>query len=1020
MKKILLSITLLSTALFSIAQQRTEAEAAAIAKAFMQNNGYEFNITKSMAPAKILTQKAGDIVPYYIFNDTRKGGFVIVGGQEAMSDILAYSDEDCFDTGNVPPAAAQWLEVYSQCAIAAADNPEASMAQKKAAAKAFAKSNFSHRQNVEPLLGEIKYNQGEPYNRRCPMLESSGGNRSRALTGCTQTAEAMIMRYWKHPARPSGNKSYSFYRPDAPSQYMTLSLDFDNEAPYQWDKILPRYEGHTYTDEQADAISALMYHCGIANSAEYGLSITNAAISHQRMVDIFDYASDIVVDSYTYYKEKPGGDNEFRSSLIDEIGQRRPILAGGWSADFTGGHYYVIDGYDLNNLLHFNLGWNGSSNGYYEVVPVPQVPYGYNMYVIRHIHPNGRLTPTSPVRRVVVEAGLGADNEQTANINSTLKTLTGNSKYSESLIFITTIDCKEEADKHLEGLGNIQGVLIDRCDTVTGTISTSAIESVYKNRYNSDAPANIDIDAVFASESSMKVSVASLFPNNIENADYRYAFVYTENNVKLGGNSYNNIARGTFPDNKGYENSIPANIEKDKEYIFEQEIPLPMEIDNIDNATLIVMMLDAESGEIVNANTVALKEINAWREKQKPSFYGNGKILASGNTLNVYNFDEKSKCMYAPVRLDNPLYEPMEVTVTAEVIELGENAEMQLGETAGTTSVTYSLAPLGVDSTMMLFLNISDEYKSSKSSIKLTVSYKGKSIATQTVNFDFIESIEGINAFTVRTAGSLGELVPASIIDTLTTISVGGRLSGKDIAFLRDSLGAKVIDLSRASIVAGPGAYYNDYTAENDIIGIRMFIKATTEQIILPATAKKIDNYAFHQCASLTNVVIGENVTTIGNYAFNGCKSLAKVRIPASVQELGRNTFKECPITCFICESETPPTSNSKTFDSETIAKATLVVPTEAAVATYKAANVWKTFGTIISYDEYLTAIVPVAEDATVTVKNGIIKIDGNAEVTIYTFAGKLAAKGRAGEYTLPAGNYIVKAGGKAVKVTIR
>ena len=238
MKKILLSIALLSTAIFSIAQQRTEAEAAAIAKAFMQNNGYEFNITKSMAPAKMRTQKAGEIVPYYIFNDTRKGGFVIVGGQEAMSDILAYSNEECFDTGSVPPAAAQWLEVYSQCAVAAADNPEASMAQKKAAAKAFAKSNFSHRQNVEPLLGEIKYNQGAPYNRRCPMLTNSSGNSSNALTGCTQTAEAMIMRYWKHPARPTGSRSYTFYRPDAPSQYMTLSLNFNDEEPYKWDKIL--------------------------------------------------------------------------------------------------------------------------------------------------------------------------------------------------------------------------------------------------------------------------------------------------------------------------------------------------------------------------------------------------------------------------------------------------------------------------------------------------------------------------------------------------------------------------------------------------------------------------------------------------------------------------------------------------------------------------------------------------------------------------------------------------------------
>ena len=225
MKKLLLSITLLSVAIFTIAQQRTEAEAAAIAKAFMQNNGYNFNITKSTAPAKIRTQKAGEITPYYIFNDTRKGSFVIVGGQEAMSDILAYSDEECFDPNNIPPAAAEWLKIYSQCAAKAADHPEKSMAEKKAAAKALAKGNYSHRQNIKPLLGEIKYNQSEPYNRECPTLEINGGRKGKALTGCTQTAQAMIMRYWKHPERPTGNKSYTFYYPGVQSQYMTLSAD---------------------------------------------------------------------------------------------------------------------------------------------------------------------------------------------------------------------------------------------------------------------------------------------------------------------------------------------------------------------------------------------------------------------------------------------------------------------------------------------------------------------------------------------------------------------------------------------------------------------------------------------------------------------------------------------------------------------------------------------------------------------------------------------------------------------------
>ena len=162
---------MLHVAIFSVAQQRTEADAAAIAKAFMRNNGYDFDITKTTAPVKIRAKKAGEITPYYIFNDTRKGGFVIVGGQESMSDILAYSDEECFDINDMPPSAAGWLEVYSQCAILAADNPEKSKADKRAAEK----SNFSLRQNVEPLLGEIKYNQGAPYNSKCPTMTMMDG-----------------------------------------------------------------------------------------------------------------------------------------------------------------------------------------------------------------------------------------------------------------------------------------------------------------------------------------------------------------------------------------------------------------------------------------------------------------------------------------------------------------------------------------------------------------------------------------------------------------------------------------------------------------------------------------------------------------------------------------------------------------------------------------------------------------------------------------------------------------------------
>ena len=284
MRKVLLSIALLTTAIYTVAQQRTEAEAAAIAKTFMQENGYNFDITKSTAPAKIRAKKAGEITPYYIFNDTRKGGFVIVGGQEGMSDILAYSDEECFDINDIPPTAANWLEAYTQCAIIAADEPEKSKACKREAAKAFAKSNFSLRQNVTPLLGEIKYNQMEPYNRKCPTLTvMEGGNKKTgtAITGCTQTAMAMIMRYWKWPERPTGSKSYTlnYYYSGSTTKQMNLSVNFNTEAPYEWDKILPRYEGHNYTTEQADAI-ARVDGCLIVEGVGHSAHVPDFAVLH--------------------------------------------------------------------------------------------------------------------------------------------------------------------------------------------------------------------------------------------------------------------------------------------------------------------------------------------------------------------------------------------------------------------------------------------------------------------------------------------------------------------------------------------------------------------------------------------------------------------------------------------------------------------------------------------------------------------------------------------------------------------
>ena len=1044
MKKFLLSLVLLSAALLpSVAQQRSEEEAKAIAKAFMQNNGYDFKITTSAKINKVRTEKAGEITPYFIFNDTQKGGFVIVGGQEGMSDILAYSNEECFNVDDMPPAAAVWLELYAATAKKAADYPEMAKAEKKAAAKAFVNSNFAVRQNVNPLLGEIKFNQGHPYNDQCPVLSVTtikNGNTTvktdNGLVGCSSTAFGMIMRYWKHPERPNGYKEHTFNYDSIVNKdslnakgeetkitgKMTIIGDFDNEEPYDWDNMLPSYKGGTvYNEVQAAAVSRLLAHVGIALGAGYGHGGTGAVTDGHKYTTYFGYDKVSEIPCHKYLDKAV----ELKEMLADELSQGRPMLGKGSNdPDKYNGHAYVVDGFDINGLFHFNLGWDGSSNGYYEVAPVPaNAAFAHSMTVYTNIHPKGRLTPVEPTKRMIFELGGGSWNKKYTNTKNAISSLDTDKKYGETIIPIITANTKEDAENYIPGLSSVQGFIIDRCDTITDEKITQAIVSdAYDAHIKEAASAQIDVDAMYTSDSTMAVTAFTEFNKAFTDADFRIAFVYTENNVKIDGMVYNNLMRGVYPNKDGFKDCLPNTIEADKEYVYKSEIPLPASITKTANTTLIVMLIDAKTGAIVNANTLDLKQIDTWKSNNKPAFYNNGELLGETSTITTYYFDNKNSRMAIPIKLNNPWYQTMPIKVSAEAVELADNAQIQLGETEGETSLAYDIPAQAVDSTMMLYLNITDTLKSSQSSVKLILRQSNnKKIAEQIVNFNFIESVKGVNPYTVRVKGTLEELIPQEAKDTMTVITLGGCICGNDIIYLRDSLKLNVIDMSQARIVEGPGEYNNNYTTTDDVIGTRLFQGMNVQKIILPETATIIDNYAFNLNKTVTDIIIGNNVTSIGNNAFNGCSALEKITIPASVTETGRNAFKDCGFKVVICKGETPAKLGSQAFSGVDVASATLVVPNEAAIATYKAAKQWMSFGTIITQEQYniMTDIAQVTEEAGVSVNNGKIIVANDAEVAIYTFTGKLVAAGKAGEYSLPKGNYIVKVGNSAVKVRL-
>ena len=45
----------------------------------------------------------------------------------------------------------------------------------------------------------------------------------------------------------------------------------------------------------------------------------------------------------------------------------RPVFYGGTSDKGTGGHAFVLDGYDSQDFVHVNWGWYGNSNGYFRI-----------------------------------------------------------------------------------------------------------------------------------------------------------------------------------------------------------------------------------------------------------------------------------------------------------------------------------------------------------------------------------------------------------------------------------------------------------------------------------------------------------------------------------------------------------------------------------------------------------------------------------------------------------------------------
>ena len=180
-----------------------------IARDFAGNATSRQIMRKSKAASPRMTlaythkDSATDIDAFYVYNRGTSDGYVMVSGDDRAPLILGYSDKGTFDVKGIPNSMRGMIESWSEQIAWLASHPDY-----KAAAPA------QVQQPVEPLLGAIQWDQGDPYNRKCPSVQQYdqwGDEKGRgpAAVGCVATALGQILYYHKWPEYGTGSVSYT-------------------------------------------------------------------------------------------------------------------------------------------------------------------------------------------------------------------------------------------------------------------------------------------------------------------------------------------------------------------------------------------------------------------------------------------------------------------------------------------------------------------------------------------------------------------------------------------------------------------------------------------------------------------------------------------------------------------------------------------------------------------------------------------------------------------------------------------
>jgi hypothetical protein len=293
---------------------------------------------------------------YFVFN-VGEHSFVIIAGDDAHRPVIGYSDESAFDATNIPTALAYYLDGVAECMLRlrqAVATPD--VAAEWASVLSHGRLVARHGSRDTGYFCQTKWNQTYPYNYCCP--EDPNGSGGHAIVGCLATAMSQLMRFWAYPAQGIGNHCYIH------EDYGQICADFGNTT-YDWDNM-PNVLNNNASEAEKLATGTLCFHCGVTIDMGYGPDGSGGASGPIPgvMSDYFNYSG-----ANVQLRRNDFETEVWKTMVREQFDMGWPMYYGG--CQDGGCHAFVCDGYDANDYYHFNLGWGGSSDGWYLIDDAP-------------------------------------------------------------------------------------------------------------------------------------------------------------------------------------------------------------------------------------------------------------------------------------------------------------------------------------------------------------------------------------------------------------------------------------------------------------------------------------------------------------------------------------------------------------------------------------------------------------------------------------------------------------------------